>query len=388
MMSERPSFLEFFAGGGMARIGLAELFECTFANDIDPGKCTAYRANFGSEHLFEGDIAALRAGDLPGADLAWASFPCQDLSVAGARGGLDARRSGTFWSFWRLMQAMATDGRPVSTIVLENVSGLLSSAGGADMSAIVCALADAGYTVGALLLDAADHTPQSRLRLFIIATLHAPSNTLAAPDTPPLGTPTALLAAHAQLPRRAQDAWTWWTPPRSVSNRPSLSDCVDRAVPDDAWRSRARLERLLGQMSPVHRAKVSAAERDGSFHVGAVYRRMRKDRQAAEVRYDGLAGCLRTLKGGSSRQLLLITDQGETRLRPLLPIEGARLMGLPEAYILPDGATAAFNILGDGVCVPVVRALGEQILRPLLQDAERSELPIGTARAIFAATGC
>ncbi len=81
------TFLEFFAGGGMARLGLGRGWRCLFANDLDPAKCAAYRANFGGEELVEADIAGLSARDLPAAraDLAWASFPCQDLSLAGAR---------------------------------------------------------------------------------------------------------------------------------------------------------------------------------------------------------------------------------------------------------------------------------------------------------------
>lgn len=76
-------FLEFFAGGGMARLGLGPRWRCLFANDFDAAKCAAYRANFGGADLVEADIASLAASDLPRerADLAWASFPCQDLSL-------------------------------------------------------------------------------------------------------------------------------------------------------------------------------------------------------------------------------------------------------------------------------------------------------------------
>lgn len=89
LMRDLFTFLEFFAGGGMARAGLGPGWRCLFANDIDPVKCAAYRANFGGDDLVEQSIAALELEDLPQqrADLAWASFPCQDLSLAGARAG-------------------------------------------------------------------------------------------------------------------------------------------------------------------------------------------------------------------------------------------------------------------------------------------------------------
>src|SRR3984885_15056952 len=109
---EMPNFYEFFCGGGMARAGLEPEWRGLFANDIDPRKGSAYAANWGNEQLRIADVGSLRAVDLPGrADLAWASFPCQDLSLAGAGAGLDGERSGTFWPFWRLMQALAKEER-------------------------------------------------------------------------------------------------------------------------------------------------------------------------------------------------------------------------------------------------------------------------------------
>src|SRR5258708_30671206 len=86
---DRPSFYEFFCGGGMARAGLGAEWRCLFANDIDAKKALSYSANWGDKALRLADIHKLAAGDLPGrADLAWASFPCQDLSLAGAGAGL------------------------------------------------------------------------------------------------------------------------------------------------------------------------------------------------------------------------------------------------------------------------------------------------------------
>jgi DNA (cytosine-5)-methyltransferase 1 len=87
------TFYEFFCGGGMARAGLGPEWTCLFANDIDRRKAAAYAANWGSDWLIVGDVASLTTTRLPGvADLAWASFPCQDLLLAGDRGGLDAKR--------------------------------------------------------------------------------------------------------------------------------------------------------------------------------------------------------------------------------------------------------------------------------------------------------
>ena len=95
------SFYEFFAGGGMARAGLGDGWKCLFANDFDYKKGEAYRRNWGDKELKTLDVGKLKTSDLPGlADLAWASFPCQDSSLAGGGAGLKGDRSGTFWPFW------------------------------------------------------------------------------------------------------------------------------------------------------------------------------------------------------------------------------------------------------------------------------------------------
>jgi DNA (cytosine-5)-methyltransferase 1 len=91
------SFYEFFAGGGMARAGLGSGWKCLFANDFDHKKGESYRKNWGDKELKTLDVGKLKTSDLPGfADLAWASFPCQDLSLAGGGAGLRGDRSGTF----------------------------------------------------------------------------------------------------------------------------------------------------------------------------------------------------------------------------------------------------------------------------------------------------
>jgi DNA (cytosine-5)-methyltransferase 1 len=145
-----PCFYEFFCGGGMARAGLAPEWRCLFANDVDKRKGAVYAANWGSDRLRIADVASLGASDLPGqADLAWASFPCQDLSLAGTGAGLDGARSGAFWGFCSAMRALAADGRAPRTIALENVAGVLTSKGGADFAAICKALQGLGYRFGA-----------------------------------------------------------------------------------------------------------------------------------------------------------------------------------------------------------------------------------------------
>jgi DNA (cytosine-5)-methyltransferase 1 len=169
----RPTWYEFFAGGGMARLGLGDAWECTFSNEWCEKKATSYRARFGDKELRVCDVAKLKASELPGVPtLVWGSFPCQDLSLAGAGAGLSGERSGTFKPFWKLMCEMVRLGRHPRLIVLENVVGTLTSHDGKDFGLIVGAMAKEGYRVGALVMDAVRFLPQSRARLFIVG-VHA-----------------------------------------------------------------------------------------------------------------------------------------------------------------------------------------------------------------------
>src|SRR5437763_15579075 len=141
-----PSYYEFFAGGGMARAGLGEGWACLFANDIDAKKGASYAAHWGDDHLSVEDVGKLRTKNLPGcADLAWASFPCQDLSLAGDGAGLSGERSGTFWPFWRILRDLRAEDRKPKTVVLENVPGALTSHNGEDFAEIFRALVQVGY---------------------------------------------------------------------------------------------------------------------------------------------------------------------------------------------------------------------------------------------------
>lgn len=358
-----PTFLEFFAGGGMARVGLGDGWTCAFANDFDPVKAATYRANFpdGEGHFHLGDVFALTGDALPAADVAWASSPCQDFSLAGARAGLAGGKSSAFFGFWTLMRSMAAEGRAPSVIVIENVVGLLTSHHGDDFTALCGALGEEGYRFGALEIDASAFVPQSRPRVFVIAT-RLPVDGLEGASA---FHTRAVREAAARLPEDLRARWVWW----SVSSPPARNTDLAAVLepdPEVAWNSSERTEKLLTLMAPAHRQAVEARVKAGGRSVGAVFRRMRGGQQRAEVRFDGLAGCLRTPRGGSSRQTLLVIDDGVIRSRLVTPREGARLMGLPDSYRLPASQTAGLQVIGDGVAVPVVRWLTERLLEPLV----------------------
>ncbi len=372
-----PNFYEFFAGGGMARAGLGDSWLCAFANDIDEKKGASYKANWGDRDLRIQDIGTLTSTDLPDrADLAWGSFPCQDLSLAGDYRGLEGERSGTFWQFWRLMTELDQEGRGPKVIVLENVCGAITSHEGRDFASIGLALAEGGYRFGALVMDAVHFVPQSRPRLFIVAVRKdaGVANDLLASGPNPLWHPTNLVAAEAKMPEEARSSWVWWRLPPPPVRTSRFGDLIQLEAEGVAWHSPAETKRLLGMMSDLNRKKVEAAKRMQRIVVGALYKRTRVNElgirtQRAEVRFDDVAGCLRTPVGGSSRQSILVVEGKSVRSRLLSPREAARLMGLPDDYQLPKNYNEAYHLVGDGLAVPVVRFLSAHLLEALVRPA-------------------
>jgi DNA (cytosine-5)-methyltransferase 1 len=369
-----PDFYEFFAGGGMVRAGLGRGWRCLFANDFDHKKSVAYRNNWGDAELKTDDIRHLTTNDLTGrANLAWASFPCQDLSLAGGGAGLKGDRSGTFRPFWQLMVSLAGEGRAPHMIVLENVCGTLTSHEGKDFETICSGYQALGYFVGALVVDAALFVPQSRPRLFILG-LRGDieiSRNLVGDGPLAIWHPRSLTTAFEKLPSRVKRRWLWWSPPLPALRTGRFADLVEENPVGATWFTAEETQRLLTLMSDRNRAKVEQAKRMGRRMVGAVYKRTRRDEygrkvQRAEVRFDDMAGCLRTPAGGSSRQLILIVNGPSVRARLISSRETARLMGLPDDYKLPDNYNEAYHLTGDGVVVPVVRHLAEHIFEPIL----------------------
>jgi DNA (cytosine-5)-methyltransferase 1 len=368
------TFYEFFAGGGMVRAGLGPRWKCLFANDFDFKKSAAYTDNWGAKPLVTKDVSYLDANEIPGsAGLAWASFPCQDLSLAGMGAGLRGDRSGTFWPFWRLMKRLKAEGRGPHLIVLENVCGTLTSHGGKDFTAIADALSSEGYRFGAIVVDAVDFVPQSRPRLFIIAVAEGvavPAELLGV-DASMIWHPKALQVAQLRLKGKSKEQWLWWKLPAPARRNTRFVDLIEENPSSVTWHTAAETAKLLNMMSDVNLEKVKAAKKSGQLLVGAIYKRTRFDDddekvQRAEVRFDDVAGCLRTSSGGSSRQSIIVVKGDSVRSRLLSSREAARLMGLPDEYKLPKSYNEAYHLIGDGVAVPVVRYLAENLFEPIL----------------------
>jgi len=367
----------------MARAGLGNGWDCAFANDFDPAKAATYKANWGDDHLLVADVNSVTGADLPGqADLVWASFPCQDLSLAGNARGLGTEqaqtRSGAFWAFWRVMIDLKRRSQAPSLIVLENVYGVLTANGGRDFATIARALAIEGYRFGAVVIDAVHFVPQSRPRVFIVAVrgdLSVPVG-LTTPHAVKAWHPPAMAAAIARLAEVDQECWVWLAPPKPTARPVDLASLIDEVPDGVSWHTPEETARLIGMMGTASLAKLAALKTAKTVAVGTIYKRTRPDAsgkrvQRAELRSDQIAGCLRTPGGGSSRQIVVLVKGDAVRTRLLSAREAARLMGLPDSYKLPTRYNDAYHVAGDGLVVPVVRYLAETIIEPILNANEQ-----------------
>jgi DNA (cytosine-5)-methyltransferase 1 len=146
----------------------------------------------------------------------------------------------------------------------------------------------------------------------------------------------------------------------------TLASVIDTDDDQDWW-DKAATDKHYKMLSDLHRRDVERRVKEGGVHVGTVYRRCRYDEMRAEVRFDNLAGCLRTPRGGSARQIVIVISDGIVRFRWMSPREYARLQGAPDFTLAANTIQSLFGF-GDGVCVPVVRWLDQNILTPIYED--------------------
>ncbi len=360
-------YYDFFAGAGLVRLGLKEDWECTWANDIDSQKAEIYQVNFGSKEFVLGDVLNVSAKSLPpSADMAWSSFPCQDLSLAGWRRGMSAERSGTFWAFWNIMRNMHSLGDRPPIVVVENVMGLLYED---NLLGLCEALSALGMKFGPLVIDANWFLPHSRPRVFIVAIdskVNCDDFTELMPESKPWF-PKPVLTAWSRLPRDLHNKWIWWKLPIPQVAIPPVEEILEDLPYLVRWHTSEETGNLLDMMTPLNLGKVLRAKKSLRREVGFLYKRVRNGQQRAEIRFDGKAGCLRTPHGGSSRQTVVVVQNGGVSSRLWSPREAARLMGVPDSFWLPARYNDAYRAMGDGVAVPVARWLSQHLLIPLAQ---------------------
>lgn len=365
-----PTALEFFAGIGLARAGLEQAgFSIAWANDYETKKHQLYCSQYGSDTEYHvGDIADVTGSDLPpGSAIAWASSPCTDLSLAGNREGLAGRQSGTFWHFVRILDELGDDRPPV--VVLENVTGLASSHSGDDLTAAVRAFNSLGYSVDALAIDARHFIPQSRPRMFLIGALTPPNSD----NSPSELRPEWLEWVHSDPTLTTHRAPLPIVPPLLTQGFTALAD----QLPDDDphWWNPSRTADFLRSLSPVQAARLESLRASKQVSYRTAYRRTRRGKPVWEIRPDDIAGCLRTARGGSSRQAVVKAGEDKVAVRWMTPHEYASLMGIPDYTFGPATDNQIRYGFGDAVAVPVVAWLGKNYLMPLVRQEFDQDSP-------------
>jgi DNA (cytosine-5)-methyltransferase 1 len=373
---------EFFAGIGLMRAGLDRAgWTTTVANDIDPVKRKLYLNHFqgAGDHFLLEDIHKLTGKDIPTVDLATASFPCTDLSLAGRRAGLQGKHSSAFWGFVDILQSMGDRKPPL--ILLENVAGFLTSNNGEDFKDALTALNQQGYAVDAFIIDAVHFVPQSRVRLFIVGRQADEPNLKIRNYLPETELRPAKLVEF--IHQHPEIYWAINTAlPKLPAINNNLSSVIEKVPKSNSiWWNRERVDYLLNQTFERHLSKIVELKEQKYYSYLTAFRRVRNGKSMAEIRFDGIAGCLRTPKGGSARQILLEVGKGEINIRLLTPRECAKLMGADD-FTLSGTANEALFGFGDAVCVPVVSWIAENYLNPEIKKLKQGQ----STKQLYAAT--
>ena len=358
---------EFFAGIGLMAEALESRgYEIAWANDIEEAKFDLYAANrAAAASVFRlDDVRNVTGESMPARiDLATASFPCIDLSLAGKREGLGGAQSGMFWEFARVLDEMGDD-RP-RLALLENVHGFATSHGGADLTKALAEMNRLGYSCDVFAINAKHFVPQSRPRMFVVGIRGDLPND-AQTGVPPESDirpewVRRLFAINSHLKLHFREL-------QQLPNGPeSLSGVAEELTPDDSrWWDRARTDAFLSGLAPLHAQRLAAlTESPVKIHRTA-YRRTRNGRATWEIRADGIAGCLRTTGGGSSKQALVEAHDGQARVRWMTPVEYARLMGVGAFRTHARTENQALFGFGDAVVVDVIQWIADEYLTRVL----------------------
>jgi len=345
-------FTDFFCGSGLVSLGVSDHFETIWANDNCPKKANVFQSNF-KEILFNpSSIENIKGEEIPFSYVSWASFPCQDLSLAGKLTGLNGERSGLFWEWLRILKEMKIKP-PI--VVLENVTGLLSLQNGEYFKLIYSEIEKMQYNIGAIVLDARNWLPQSRQRVFIIGVDNSINIDEFITSTSNWAHPASLLKAVKNIPTHI-----WWNLPAPRTKCKPINSLIDFSYPINEKISKHNLSLI----SPKH-LKLIKEHIKSEADVVLGYKRTRPQGQTLEIRFDGLSGCLRTAKGGSSKQLVIYKKNNDLVCRYLNSREAARLMGVPDYFILPDNQNEGYSAMGDAVAVPVTNYLTKYLLKPI-----------------------
>lgn len=333
-----------FSGVGMFDLAARQVgWEVVFANDNDKFAVKTYEANHPDVKIVENDINDIPDQWIPQHDILLAGFPCQSFSIAGNRKGVQDDRGQLFKQILRVIYWKRPDW-----ILLENVPHLLKIDGGEVFRSICSSLEEMGYLIDHQILNAKDHTvPQSRKRLFIVC-------------------------RRVGIHRTLFDKPIVW--PKAVKLEKCLRDLLEPEVAEKYYIPKKqklylarqkvdKLHQIDGEIAIAQSARQYANWR-GQFVSDRLIRvgHINKGRQGERIYSpNGIAETLKANAGGLGAKtgLYWINE----RVRKLTPRECARVMGLPDSFELPCSDSQSYKQMGNGVVVPLVKAILEEIKR-------------------------
>ncbi len=329
-MSKNVSFkfIDLFAGIGGFHLAMTDVGgKCVFASELDKYARQTYKANFeassphlfaNDEILFNKDITELDEKCVPDFDLLCAGFPCQPFSQAGYRKGFEDVRGNLFYDIVRIIRNKINENNSPKVILLENIKHFRNHDQGRTLETVRSIFEnDLGYHFKIEILNSRDFgLPQNRHRAFMIAWL------------PELGD-------FFRFPEISE------TPETRVKD--ILEDKVDEkyTISDLLWTSH------------IARKKRNKQKGNG-FGYSLVFHDDEYTRTLPARYY----------KDGKE----ILIAQNEKNPRKLTPREAANLQGFPKNFIIPVSDTQAYKQFGNSISVPVVQAIGIEIIKQLLNS--------------------
>jgi len=303
---------DLYAGIGGIRLGIEQAFgkenvDCIFTSEIDKHAVTTYSANFGNENIF-GDIRKISETEIPDHDILLAGFPCQSFSVAGLRKGFNDERGQAFFELERILKA-----KKPKVFLLENVPNLKGINNGEIFQSIIKRLSQLGYKVSYEILSGKDFgVPQNRRRIYIVGYLDHDKD---------------------------------FEFPKSIGIETHVSDILEKDV-DACYRLSDRRWNYI---------RTNKIKNKTGFGCYKIWTGQEKYTVTLRARYEGFP-----------ENLLIKTDGNPRRLTER---ECARLQGLPDSFVIDKvSKSQIYKQLGNSVCVPVIKAIAEQIKKTFFEE--------------------
>lgn len=420
-------FIDLFAGIGGIRKGLELACKeaglnpiCVFTSEIKPYALSVLKQNHPTEDI-NGDITAVDAESIPDFDILCGGFPCQAFSAAGNRKGFADTRGTLFFDVERILMAKKPKG-----FILENVEGLVNHDNGNTLKTILEHLEAIGYKVSFQVLNSKYFgVPQERKRIYIVGSFKNSIDLTKFPITecvlgdilehnlPTLNTPfTKLLLSKYKVEELAGKSikdkrggkdnihsWDIDTKGKTTKKEKELLNLILTERRKKKWASewgitwmdgmplsrdmiasfynRKDLDELLDSLlSKGYLVYEHPKKRERNVNESGIVSYQRIPDTTKGKGYNIVTGKLSfeitkildpasiapTLVAMDMQKLVVIDGNG---LRKLTLREGLRLFGYPEDYLFDVTEKEGFDLLGNTVVVPVIKAVCDRLLKSI-----------------------